>query len=255
MSVWDWVEVGMQDHGVEIDGMKGSLSLTAGDAVGGYFGARHAHVFGSDIKLVCDPEDMLWGKLEHYLPGVAAVLGGIGGNVTFVYGSNITATYVGPKMEIRRAPVVNKTTDYVLPMVPKSGANPPPPDAIDTAMAVAVGALSTLLCAIPAALEMALLIQYKGHLPSEGSETISKMKLAAYMITTRLMALLKLLEDKGSWAQFAEQWVNETKLLLACAGVAVAACIPLYGWVALYCLASDGTLKECFKSLTEALTD
>jgi hypothetical protein len=253
MSVWDWVEVGLSDHHTEIEGMKGSFAVTAGDAVSGFFGARHAHIFGSEIKLVCDPEDMLWGKVEHYLPGVAAVLGGIGGQATFVYGSNITATYVGPKVEIRRAPVVNKTSDYVLPMVKKPGANPPA-DAVDPAMAIAVGALSTLLCAVPAALEMVLAIKYKGHLPDD-DDSIPKMKLAAYMITTRMMALLKLLEDKGSWAQFAEQWGKELALLLACVGVAVAAAIPIHGWVLLYIAAAEGTLKEVFTSLTEALKE
>lgn len=257
MSVWDWVEVGLQDHGVELDGMKGSLSITAGDALQGFFGARHAHVFGSDIKLVCDPEDMLMGKLEHYLPGVAAILGGVGGNTTFVYGTNLTATYVGPKMEIRRAPVVNKTTDYVLPLLPKkavTGGAAPPPDEVDVPLAVAVGALSALICAVPAALEMALLIVYKGHLPPAGSEFISKMKLAAYMITTRLMAFLKLLEHKGSLVQFGEQWGKEAAFLLACAGVAALVAVPTYGWAALVLMAADGALQETFSSLTAALT-
>lgn len=254
MSVWDWVEVGLQDHGVEIDGMKGSLSITAGDALQGFFGARHAHVFGSDIKLVCDPEDMLLGKLEHYLPGVAAILGGVGGNTTFVYGTNLTATYVGPKMEIRRAPVVNKTSDYVLPMLPNKAGGAAPPDEVDMPLAIAVGALSALICAVPAALEMALLIVYKGHLPPEGSEFISKMKLAAYMITTRLMAFLKLLEHKGSLVQFGEQWGKEAAFLIACAGVVALAAIPTYGWAMLVYLAADGALQNTFKSLTAALT-
>jgi hypothetical protein len=255
MSVWDWVEVGLSEHHLEIPAMKGSFGVTVGDAVAGFFGARHAHVFGADIKLVCDPEDMLFGKLESYLPGVAAILGGTGGNTTFVYGCNVTATYVGPKFEIRRAPSITKTTDYVIARVGSPPVVKDPPDPIDEAMVIAVTVLSVLLCAVPAALELVFVIIYKGHPPPEGDELAAALKLCAYMITSRLMALLKMLEEKGGLVQFAEQWGKEAAMLLLCAGVAALAAVPPLGWPALYALGTEGCLQNAFKDLNEALLE
>jgi hypothetical protein len=270
MSVWDWVETGLANNHVELPAMTGSFGVTIGDAVSGFFGARHTHIFGPDIKLVADPEDMLMGKLEHFLPGVAQLLAGVGGNVTFCYGTNLTATYVGPKMEIRRAPTISKTTDYVLPRVKASGpvtsAGVPPVDPVDEAMLAAVAALSVLVICVPAALELAIRFKYPayGSKPTtdEQKETIEGygnspgvLKLCAYMVTSRLMALLKMLEDKGSWAQFAEQWIKEAEYLGVRLGVAALACIPLYGWYALLVMKESGSLKNALESTTKALEE
>lgn len=252
MSVWEWVDVGLMNHDVELEPMKGSFAVTTGDAVAGFFGSRQAHIYGGDIKLVCDPEDMLFGKLEHFLPGAAAILGGVGGNTTWVYGSNFTATYVGPKMEIRRAPAINKTTDYVI----ARAASPPtvkvPPDEIDAAMAVAVGVLSVLICAVPAAMDLTFKVLYREHPPAEGDHLATKLKFVAVMVTTRLMALLKMLEEKGSCAQFAEQWGKEAALYLASAAVLLA--IPI-AWPVLCVSIADGSLQQVFSELAEALTE
>lgn len=252
MSLWDWVEVGLMDHHTEIPEMKGSFGVTVGDAVAGFFGARHAHIFGAELKLVCDPEDMVLGKLEHFMPGVAAILGGAGGNTTFTYGSNVSATYVGPKFDIRRAPSHSKTTDYILPRIGAPTAVKDPPDPIDAAMLVAVTALSVIMCAVPAATELAFTVMYKGHPPPEGDETAAELKLAAYMVTSRMMAFLKLLEHKGSAVQFAEQFGKEAVLLLFSAGIACLACIPTVGWPTLYAAWSDGCLQKTFKEMAEA---
>ncbi len=254
MSLWDWVEVGLMDHHTELPAMKGSFAVTTGDAVAGFFGTRHAHIYGGDIKLVCDVEDMLLGKLEHFCPAATAVLGGIGGNTTWVYGSNFTATYVGPKMEVRRAPAINKTTDYVIARSVGGPSLIDPPDPIDAAMAFAVGALSALMCLVPAAMEIVYVVLYKGGPPDAEDHLASKLKLVAILVTTRLMAFLKLLEEKGSCGQFAEQWGKEAALLLATAGVMLMACIPT-AWPALYSMAADGSLKNCFEELAEALAD
>jgi hypothetical protein len=210
---------------------------------------------------------MLMGKLEHFLPGVAQLLAGVGGNVTFCYGTNLTATYVGPKMEIRRAPTISKTSDYVLPRVkaPAAAAGaPPPPDPIDPAMLAAVTALSVLVICVPAALELAIRFKYPafGSKPTtdEQKETLEGygkspdiMKVCAYMITSRLMALLKMLEDKGTWAQFAEQWVTDAEYLGVRLGVAALACIPIYGWAALLAWYADESLEHALDSTKEAL--
>jgi hypothetical protein len=268
MSVWDWVECGLIDHDKSIPAMGGSFGVTIGDAVGGFFGARHTHIFGPDIKLVADPEDMLMGKLESVLPGVAQLLAGIGGNVTFCYGSNVTATYIGPKMEIRRAHAVSKTSDYVLPRIkaagPASAAGVPPVDPIDPAMLAAVAALSVLIICVPAALELAIRFAYplygsKAAGDQEAVEGYGKapeiMKLCAYMVTSRLMGFLKMLEEKGSWAQFAEQWVKEAEYLGLRLAVLAMLAIPVYGFYGVLVWRSEFALDESLASTAAALTE
>lgn len=224
MGIMEWIDGGMEIADFEKPAaMKGSFGVTIGDAVAGFFGARYTHIFGSEVKLVCDPEDMLFGQLEHYLPLTSALLGGIGGQATFVYGSNIGATYWGPKVEIRRAPTHNKCSDYILPHAKFIGPVPNPAsglakpvDPIDEAMCAAVAVLSVLVCVVPAALELAIRFKYPAYGSSTASpttlegygETPSILKLCAYGITSRLMALLKLLEEKGTWADFAEFWIK-----------------------------------------------
>lgn len=268
MSAFDWVECGLINKDAHIPAMGGSFGVTIGDALSGFFGARHSHIFGADIKLVADPEDMLMGKLESFLPGVAQLLGGIGGNVTFCYGTNMTATYMGPKVEIRRAPANSKTTDYQLPRLKASGpvtkSGVPPLDPIDPELLAAVAVLSILIICVPAALELAIRFKYplygsKSASDEEAVEGYGKapeiMKLCAYMVTSRLMGLLKMLEDKGSWGQFAEQWAKEAEYLGVRLGVAVALCIPLYGWTALLVANANGAVEQALASTTEALTE
>ena len=235
MGLFDWVATGLLDKDIETPGFTGTYGTTMGDAVAGFFGSRHAHVFGPDVKLVCDIEDMIMthgleGALK--LPFLTALLAGVGGNVTFVYGSNTTATYVGPKMEIRRAENISKTSDNILARV---GAT----DVVDTATAVAVGVLSALICATTAALELAIHFIYPkyGSTAASDQETIETygklpeiLKLCVITITTRLMAILKMLEEKGTWANFAEQYVLLAK---ACANVVAEAfltyiVVPIY---------------------------
>jgi hypothetical protein len=211
MSVWDWVECGLIDKHIELPAMTGSFGVTIGDAVAGFFGARHTHIFGADVKLVADPEDLLLGQLEHALPLVTALLGGVGGNVTFCYGTNLTATYMGPKMEIRRAKNISKTTDYYFKSkaAPAAGGAPPPPDPVDPATLAAVSVLSILVVCVPAALELAIRFKYPQYgVKGASEETLEGygkapgvLKLCAYMVTSRLMALLKMIEDAGSLAQ------------------------------------------------------
>jgi hypothetical protein len=268
MSVWDWVEGGLIDHDKSIPAMGGSFGVTIGDALAGFFGARHTHIFGPDIKLVADPEDMLMGKLEHFLPGVAQLLAGVGGNVTFCYGTNLTATYVGPKMEIRRAPAISKTTDYQLPRIkadgPASADGVPPLDPIDPELLAAVAALSVLVICVPAALELAMRFKYPafGSKAASDHETIEGygkspdiLKYCSYMITSRLMALLKMLEDKGSWAQFAEQWVKEAEYVGLRLAVVALLAIPIYGTWGILAWNADQSLDRALASTTAALSE
>jgi hypothetical protein len=209
MSMFDWVAGGLIKLGVETPGFAGSDATTCGDAVAGFYGSRHAHIFGPDVKLVCDIEDMIVthgieGGLK--MPIAAALLAGIGGNVTFVYGSNTTATYVGPKMEIRRAENVTKTSDNIVAKVAGE-------DVVDTATVAVVTVLSVLICATTMAFELAIHFAYPkfGSTSAADKESIEHygslpetLKLCVIMITTRLMAFLKYFEDLGSWANLAE---------------------------------------------------
>lgn len=264
MSVWDWVECGLIDKHVELPAMTGSFGVTIGDAVAGFFGARHTHIFGADIKLVADPEDLLLGQLEHALPLVTALLGGVGGNVTFCYGTNLTATYMGPKMEIRRAKNISKTTDYYFK--PKSapgaaGAAAPPPDPVDPATLVAVSALSLLVVCVPAALELAIRFKYPQYgvkgaseetLESYG-ETPGILKLCAYMVTSRLMALLKMIEDAGSLAQIGEEWSKTAEYIGTRLEAAGTAAVELKDSIAMLLRRMGIAIREAAESVGEVL--
>jgi hypothetical protein len=235
MGMFDWVAAGLLNKDIETPGFTGTYGTTMGDAVSGFYGSRHAHIFGPDVKLVCDIEDMIVthgieGGLK--LPFLAALLAGVGGNVTFCYGSNTTATYVGPKMEIRRAENITKTSDNIIARV---GAT----DVVDTATVVAVTVLSALICATTAALEMAIHFVYPkyGSTAASDHETIESygklpeiLKLCVIMVTTRLMAILKMLEDEGTWANLAEHYAEMAEHCLTVAGEAIATYIivPIY---------------------------
>ena len=265
MSVWEWVETGLINNDKSIPAMTGSFNVTIGDALNGIFGAQHNHIFGSYVNLICDPEDMLLGQLDKCLPVVSALLGGIGGNTVFTYGSSTAATYVGPAYTIQRAPSVNKTSNYVLPHVkasgPASAAGVPPVDPIDTAMLAAVAALSVLIICVPAALELTIRFKYpkygSGEEDEETEETYGKspeiLKLCAYMITSRLMSFLRMLEEKGSWAGFAEQWAKEAEYLGLRAALLVAACIPIYGWAGILIANDQGAVEKALNDTKAAL--
>jgi hypothetical protein len=230
MGALDWLDVGLQDHHVEADWWKGSFSVTMGDALLGTFGSYNSHTFGSQITLVADPEEILFGKIAEAIPLVSALVGGIGGSTTFVYGSTTTATYLGPATEIRRAPSISKTTKYQLPRVgdKMTGAGDGATDPIDMALCVAVGALSALIVLVPAVMELVIRFKYsqygqpasssehsgsgsgEGHGESEGQgRTPEILKTCACMITTRLMGLLKMLETKGSLLQWGDRLLFE----------------------------------------------
>lgn len=231
MPFFDWVEL----CGCHPENFKGSCSVTVGDALSGYFGARHTHIFGPEIKMVCDLEDMTLGQLDECIPLVSALALGVGGNVTWVYGSNTTATYVGPKMEIRRAKSITKTSKHVVARVgpdpdeseesDESESQEPAP--IDKATCAAVTVLSVLLAGVSAALELAIHFQYNEMQSTKDNddlseeqkeqkcegyeETIENLKIISYTVSGRLMALLKTIEHKGSWSEFGKKWLEDVE--------------------------------------------
>jgi hypothetical protein len=205
MSVFDWVAMGCNAADSEaIDkNYPGSFAVTAGDALGCFYGSRTAHIIGPDIKLMCDPEDILAGLLPEKLNLLAGLLGGISGNVTFCYGSNLTATYIGPKGEIRRGESWSKVSESLLGTAIYKGPGAPAagkPEAADAATDAAVFALSVLMLLTTAALEIAAKITYPHDSP--------KFALASGMISSRLMALMKELERCCSLAEFAELYLE-----------------------------------------------
>lgn len=209
MPFFDWLEL----CGVHPKWFKGSVSSTVGDALFGFFGARHTHIFGPDIKLVCDPEDMLVGSfLEEALPLLSALMSGIGGNANFVYGGNTSATYVGPKVDICRAEAVSRTSPSMKAVIGDT-------DVIDKAVAKAVIALSTLMCLAAAGYDMAIHVLYEED-EKGNEEIIEALKVASYTVTGRLMALLKLMEEKSVWAEYAVRWSEDGVYLLGQIGLA-----------------------------------
>lgn len=222
MSLMDIMQCIGDGKDRDLTGMKGSFSVAIGDVVAGIFGARHTHIFGSEIKLVCDPLDFAFGRLEEKVPAVAALLNGIGGQATFVYAQNTSATYGGPKVDIRRATNYNKQTDYI---IPREGAPPhvsDPPDPIDVELCIAVTVLSVLVNLVPAVLELVVRFKYPSYgatNPSEQTqntingygETPKILNDCAYTITSRLMGFLKEIEGRGNFVQVALSCLDSMK--------------------------------------------
>jgi hypothetical protein len=247
MSLFDWVELGYATKGQQVPIFTGSFSVTIGDATMGFYGARDVHVFGPDIRLVCDPLDMMLGPLTTLLPVVSSLMAGATGNVVFTYGTNLGATYVGPALNIRRAENITKTSDnmplardQVLARATPAGNQPANNDPVDVATSIAAAALSTLLCATAAGMELALRFKY----PEFGKPTPNQAVLAGYgqtpvllralipTITSRLMALLTTLEKCGTAGSLGEQFLKDGKFLATpltwFVGVTI---IPLVAWV------------------------
>lgn len=205
MSALDWIDIPgacLSTH--VIPGMTGSFNVTIGDAVSGTYGANHSHVYGGDIKLICDPEDWLAGKLSHKLPAVSGALFGIGGNASFVYAQETSALYGGPKVEIRRAHLISKTSSNA-PQQPQDapaghdhddhGAASP----VDKVTSKAVTGLSILVIGIPAACEMLTRFSYgdsHDHMPEI-------LKLGAVGLTSRVMEFIKKVEESCTWGDMA----------------------------------------------------
>jgi hypothetical protein len=190
-----------------------------GVAPGATFGSAHTHIFANHVPLIADPEEILLGPGAEAIPLISALVGGIGGKAQAVYGGVTNATYIGPITDIRRAKSIAKTTNYVLarkadPM--QSGSNFKS-DEIDMAMCVAVGALSLLIVLVPAVLELVVRFKYPTYGKSEAGQakTPEILKTCAIMITSRLMALLKLIETKGSELQWGQRLLLEGIGLLA----------------------------------------
>lgn len=260
MGALDWIDVGALSNDKELQWWNGSVVVTMGDALTGVFGSNNNHVFGSYINLIADPEEILLGKVADALPAISALVGGIGGNTTFNYCSTTTATYIGPVNTIQRAPTISKVTDYILATKnnPMNGTKPPTDD-IDMVMVIAVGVLSTLIVCIPAVFELILRFKYPESAQGEEQEGAGNspevLKTCAIMITTRLMAILKLLEQKGSLAEAAEQFVKGAGFVGIMATTITLACIPVLGWATLLYAYDQGTLQWAMDYAKRAISD
>ena len=237
MGALDWLEMGIfADAGMGGDSeekfhnflaqYKGSFGVTIGDALTGIVGARNTHIFGEEIKLVCDVLDLLgMSKLEEAFPIFSALLNGVGGQTTYVIGSNTNAHYKGPKMAIDRATAINrKNRPIFYGMVEEEtesanppGASEPTPDAIVTEDAVK--ALLILTSLITLAAELAVHFAYPKFGTSNPTEEQSEeiedygampefVKMIAIIMPTRLMAFIRLLEEEESSVHAAEEEVE-----------------------------------------------
>ncbi|MGE3809619.1 MAG: hypothetical protein AB7K24_33560 [Gemmataceae bacterium] len=263
MSLFDWVDVGMSESTSEAfhSVWTGSFDCTLGNAVYSVFGAEYDTFFGPYVMLVVDLEDMLFSKLEEFLPAVSSLMSGIGGQVCYTYGSAIAATYFGPQVTIQRCPSVEKTSENILPHFtaagPATAAGVGPNDPIDVATALAVGALSLLGTATVAAMDLAIHFKYPTYGDDEGGyqKTPELLASLSYTIESRCLALIKTLEVKGGWAGMAEQMHKEAKMIGLAAAVFALACIPLFGWYGLALWAVDYDLKGALTDAKNALTE
>lgn len=113
MQFFDWQEEIESGTGE----FKGSFALTFGHGVAGFVPSRHAHIYGTDYKLLCQPAAMLGpGFLEVIIEAfrIAEPSFGGNGNITMNYGQNATVNWFGPVISIRRGPAIKRESDDVL---------------------------------------------------------------------------------------------------------------------------------------------
>ena len=219
--------------GVRPKNFSGSVGVTIGDGMSATFGAQHAHVFGPHVTLVCDLEDMI---MEHApivkrLPVVSGLLAGIGGNVNWVYGSSTNALYIGPKYDIRRAKSIEKHSENIIPHSfytdPDTGKDVESEDCIDFELSLVVGIASVVMCLVAAILDLIMSFKYQDLQDAKQREDsgqeehyeklVEGLKVWSYSLTGRLMAELRLLEEKGTLVGIGEQWTLEGKFVGAVA--------------------------------------
>ncbi len=206
MGIWDWVQTGIGIHNPSPSSFKGSYKVTVGTGLLSFMGGRHTHVFGPDARLVVDPEELL----DQFLPPwLTALTSGLCGNATFVYGTNTTATYVGPKVDIQRAPRISRISKSFLARKGKGDHGEwteTQDDPIDTAAAAAVAVLSLLAIAAAATFEIYMYVHYRDFSDEKGgpAETPMLMAIGSYAIPSRLLAFMQWLETKGCYASWAE---------------------------------------------------
>ncbi len=186
---------------------KGKYDSTIGDKFEFTFGSQFDHIFGGEVKIFCDPIELLGGG-NPVFSAVAAMLLGASGNTDLVFGSDTSVTYVGPVFEIKRARVFEKNTSEKASLLD-------PVDGPTSALAVA---LSVLICATAFAIDMAMHFKY----PKYGSEkpedekeaesygkTPRVLKEICIELISRLVALLRIVE---CWSAKANYGVNEVSL-------------------------------------------
>jgi hypothetical protein len=243
----------------------GSWDLNSGDSQYSFLGSRFMNSFGPDARLVFSPLTWATGARSP----ITDVLMGLGDDVSFCYGSRITATYGGPNVIINRGPLVKKTgalNPVVSPPSPLKGAyDVLAGDAIknsyDTTLSVAVTALNLCVTLTTALLDFMVKIKYKeSYTDSKGKWTfqnasndlsteLGKIQISHRYLPRRLLALIYHLETACTWAQLGDalkKGLTTTAKVAAAAIVVVstmgAALLGLLGGLIVYGLKKSKTV-------------
>ena len=265
MSLMNFIEMGFSIADADFPEYKGKFDSTIGSEMGFIIGSQYEHIFGGEVKLFCDPVDMIFGGAAAN--PLAALLLGVGGNVDFCYGSNTSAHYVGPKIEIRRAPVAVKNSEYDF-CTPRTaaaaGAEPGPKDPVDWSTAMAVGGLSVLICATALAFDLALHCSYpKFGSEKPGDEEEAKeygnvpkvLRICSISIVSRLMALLRMVEIMATRANQAEQDVEAAEAHVEEAAAAPEVAAPPVAIAEAQVEAAAEQLEDAAEEAAEAVAD
>ena len=209
MGVFDWVTIG-RSNGQHIGA--GKVEIAIGTSLEATFGTENTHVLGSSYKQVCDPMQFLFGPGANPALGLAiGVLMGIGGEAKYVFGASTELKYMGPMLEVSRGPSKEKTTEYyATPLFASPPDHMPPLDPIDPTLAAAVRVLGVLQVVVPAAFELIIHFKYGDELnPSEYHKELENLKFCAYAVTSRIAAVIRVLEMAACDAQVAARLTQQ----------------------------------------------
>lgn len=214
MGVFDWVTVARSNIG----GIStGKVDVSIGTSLDATFGADYAHILGSRYEQVCDPMQFVFGPSSALVKALGVgLVTGLGGAATYVFGANTELKYQGPFLDVSRGPAKRKESEYyATPLFSQAPADLPPADPIDPVCAGAVKALGLLQVAVPAAFELIIHFKYgEGLNPTEYHKELENLKFCAYAVTSRIAAIIRVLENVACEVQIAQR-LNEECTSLA----------------------------------------
>lgn len=230
MTLYDWILLDLAARGQKLDWFKGSTNLTFGDVLNSTCGASLDYAFGPDVELKCDPTSFLSGFFGKFAPITSTLVNGVSGQVGLGIGPAFQADYLGPHVNVQRGPSPKtKNSKHWFGLIKKKvpgSADGEEEDTIDIATSAAAGSLVILIVATAVLAHVALQCHYflnqkpdpdsksADSTPEGFAKTAHIYKLLNFTIASRLMALLKTLEAKGSCADFGKHYLKVGRTLV-----------------------------------------
>jgi hypothetical protein len=201
----------------------GKFSVEIGQSLSGYLVAgRQTHILGQELKYVLDPEAFYTPASTLGMATMALLMGATGKSELY-YGRNMGTTYIGPKFDIKRTPASFEkrvATHKGVGFFSSTATDP-----VDKAACVACSLMSLIAMGVSIGLDIGAKIAYgDGKNPKASFAVLNTLALA---LTSRLMALIELIEIKCGWVNMGEKLVAGCKIFLKILGALLLTAIAI----------------------------